>query len=309
MSRLHQALADYLSVRRAMGYKLERAGKLLVQFVDDLDDAAVEIVTVEHCLAWATLPAAGSINWHAHRLSVVRGFASWLSTIDPATEVPPTDLLPPERNRRAIPYLYSQDELAALLAATSILSTPLRTATYATLLALLAVTGLRVGEAIRLDRADLDLRAGLLTVRSTKFGKDRQVPLHPTTTTALVRYLKRRERLLPQPDTSAVFISTAGTRLRYCNVSWTFLKLVDHAGLTPRSPSCRPRIHDLRHSFAVNTVLDGYRTGADVQARLPLLSTYLGHVHPANTYWYLSAAPELLALAGGRLQEHLEAGQ
>jgi integrase len=308
MSRLHQVLADYLSVRRAMGYKLERAGKLLAQFVDYLDDVEVATVTVDDCLAWATLPAGGSSNWHAHRLSVVRGFATYLSMIDPATEVPPSDLLPWE-NTRATPYLYSDDELAALLAATSILSTPLRTATYATLLALLSVTGLRVGEAIRLDRADLDRQAGLLEVRSTKFGKDRQVPLHPTTTEALTRYLNRRDRPFPRPNTAAVFISTAGTRLRYCNVSWTFLKLVDHAGLKPRSPSCRPRIHDLRHSFAVNTVLDGYHTGADVQARLPLLSTYLGHVHPANTYWYLSAAPELLALAGRRLQQHLEDGR
>ena len=305
---LHEALADYLCVRRAMGYKLERAGKLLAQFVDYLDDAGVETVTIEHCLAWATLPANGSSNWHAHRLSVVRGFATYLSTLDPATEVPPSDLLP-WKSKRATPYLYCDDDLQALIEATSILSTPLRRTTYATLLGLLAVTGLRIGEAIRLDRGDLDLKAGLLLVRSTKFGKDRQVPLHASTTEALAGYLTRRAQHFPHPDTTAVFISTAGTRLRYCNVSWTFLKLVDHAGLKPRSPSCRPRIHDLRHSFAVNVLLDGYHSGADVQARLPLLSTYLGHVHPANTYWYLSAAPELLALAGSRLQQHLEDGR
>jgi integrase/recombinase XerD len=308
MSPLHAALADYLSVRRAMGYKLERAGKLLAQFVDYLDDVEVATVTVEHALAWSMLPAKGSNNWWAHRLSVVRGFATYLSTVDPATEVPPSDLLP-ERNKRATPYLYSDDEVAALLAATEMLATPLRTATYRTLLGLLVVTGMRIGEGIRLDRGDLDVRAGLLVVRSTKFGKDRQIPLHPTTTDALTGYLSRRDRLFPQSDTPAVFVSMAGTRLRYCNVSWTFLKLVDRAGLTPRSATCRPRIHDLRHSFAVNTVLDGYRTGADVQARLPLLSTYLGHVHPANTYWYLSAAPELLALAGRRLEDHLEGGR
>jgi integrase/recombinase XerD len=308
MSRLHEALADYLSVRRAMGYKLERAGKLLAQFVGYLDDAGVETVTVEHALAWSMLPAESNINWWAHRLSVVRGFATYLSTIDPATEVPPTDLLP-WRHRRATPYLYSDDEVAALLAATEMLQGALRTATYHTLLGLLTVTGIRIGEAIRLDRADLDVRAGLLVVRSTKFGKDRQVPLHPTTMQALTGYLSYRDQLLPHPDTAAVFISTAGTRLRYCNVNWTFLKLVDRAGLVPRSGSCRPRIHDFRHSFAVNTVLDGYRSGADVQARLPLLSTYLGHVHPANTYWYLSAAPELLALAGRRLEDHLEDGR
>lgn len=305
MSPLHEVLADYLSVRRAMGYRLERAGKLLAQFVDHLDDAGVVTVTVEHAVAWATLPTDGSINWHAHRLSVVRGFATYLSTIDPATEVPPTDLLP-ERNKRATPYLYSDDEIAALLAATSILQGALRTATYHTLLGLLSVTGMRIGEAIRLDSGDLDVRAGLLVVRSTKFGKHRQLPLHPTTTRALTGYLQLRDRNCPESDTPALLVSTAGTRLLYCNVHWTFRKLVGHAGLTPRSASCRPRIHDLRHSFAVNSLLDGYRTGADVQARLPLLSTYLGHIHPANTYWYLSAAPELLALAGQRLEAHLE---
>ncbi len=281
MSPLHAALVDYLSVRRAMGYKLERAGKLLAQFVDHLDDAGVVTVTVEHAVTWASLPTGVSVNWHAHRLSVVRGFATYLSTIDPATEVPPPELLP-EGSKRATPYLYADEEVAALLAATDILSTSLRRATYRTLLGLLVVTGMRIGEAIRLDRGDLDVRAGLLVVRSTKFGKDRQVPLHPTTTRALTGYLQLRDRNFPEPDTPAMLVSTAGTRLGYSNVHWTFRKLVDHAGLQPRSASCRPRIHDLRHSFAVNTVLDGYRTGVDVQARLPLLSTYLGHVHPAR---------------------------
>lgn len=307
MSTLAAALADYLAVRRAMGYKLERAGKLLAQFVAYLDEAGVTAVTVEHALAWATLPTGGSINWWAHRLSVVRGFASYLSTIDPVTEVPPSDLLV-YRKQRATPYLYSDDDIAALLAATKILSTELRQATYRTLLGLLSVTGMRIGEAIRLDRADFDPSVGLLLVRASKFGKDRQLPLHASTTRALTRYLACRDRLFPEPATAAVFISTAGTRLRYCNVNWTFLKLIDHANLRQRSARCRPRIHDLRHSFAVRTLLDGYRCNTDTQARLPLLSTYLGHVHPANTYWYLSAAPELLALACQRLED-LEAGR
>jgi integrase len=308
MSPLAEALADYLAVRRAMGYKLERSGKLLAQFVAYLDHAEVTTVTVEHALAWSTLPAEASVNWWAHRLSVVRGFATFLSTIDPATEIPPADLLP-YRKHRPTPFLYSDDDIAALLAATEMLRGELRTATYRTLLGLLAVTGMRIGEAIRLDRSDFDAHAGFLLVRSTKFGKDRQLPLHPSTTDALTGYLACRDRLFPQPQTAAVFISMAGTRLLYTSVSWTFLKLIDQAGLEPRSSSCRPRIHDLRHSFAVNTALDSYRTGGDMQARLPLLSTYLGHVHPSNTYWYLSAAPELLALAGQRLGDATEDGR
>jgi integrase/recombinase XerD len=308
MSRLHDALADYLSVRRAMGYKLMRTGGLLAQFVDYLDDLGVETITIEHAVAWATLPAQSSLDWQAQRLSVVRGFASWLSALDPATEVPPTDLLP-RRTRRPTPYLYSEDDIGRLLAACDTLQPARRAATYRTLIGLLAVTGMRIGEAIRLDRSDVDIVAGLLLVRSTKFGKDRYLPLHPTSVDALNGYLVWCDRHFPTPRTGAVFASIRGTRLRYDNARDTFNALAQHAGLRPRSASCRPTLHGLRHSFAVETLLDGYRAGADVQARLPLLSTYLGHVRPADTYWYLSAAPELLALASQRLEHPRESGR
>lgn len=305
MNPLRQALTDYLTIRRALGYKLVRAGKLLAQFVTYLEDIGAKTVTTEGALAWAMLPTSGDANWWAHRLLLVRGFATYLHTLDPSAEVPATDLLPVKR-QRATPYLYSDDDLAALMSAASGLRSPLRAATYRTLIGLLAVTGLRVGEAIRLDREDIDFEHGLLTVRDGKFGKSREVPLHPTTMQALRSYLRERDRLHAAPGTPALFISTVGTRLLYCNVNWTFLKLVRRTGLKPRSASCRPRLHDFRHAFAVRTVLDGYQSGDDVQARLPLLSTYLGHVDPGSTYWYLSAAPELLALAGGRLERHLE---
>jgi integrase/recombinase XerD len=308
MSRLHDALADYLSVRRAMGYKLLRTGGLLAQFVDYLDDLGVETITIEHAVAWATLPAQSSLDWQAQRLSVVRGFASWMSALDPATEVPPTDLLP-RRTRRPTPYLYSEDDIGRLLAACDTLQPARRAATYRTLIGLLAVTGMRIGEAIRLDRSDVDIVAGLLLVRSTKFGKDRYLPLHPTSVDALNGYLVWCDRHFPTPRTGAVFASIRGTRLRYDNARDTFNALAQHAGLRPRSASCRPTLHGLRHSFAVETLLDGYRAGADVQARLPLLSTYLGHVRPADTYWYLSAAPELLALASQRLEHPRESGR
>jgi len=187
------------------------------------------------------------------------------------------------------------------------LRSSLRVATYRTLIGLLAVTGLRVGEAIRLDRCDLDLTHELLVVRDSKFGKSREVPLHPSTVRALRDYRRLRDRLQPTPSTPALFISPARTRLIYCNVHATFRQLRRRAGLQPRSASCRPRIHDLRHTFAIRTLLDGYQTDGDVQPRLALLSTYLGHVNPDSTYWYLSAAPELLALAGQRLERHLGA--
>jgi len=307
MTVLGEHLAGYLAVRRALGYKLARTEKLLAQFLTWLDERELSVITTELALQWATLPSATGSNWHRHRLTVVRGFATHLRAIDPAHEVPPADLLP-ARPRRAVPYLYTDREVLALMNATSVIPTPHRAATLRAMIGLLACTGMRIGEAIRLDRADIDHEHELLVVRDSKFGKSRELALDPSTPDELRRYLRRRDRPVPAEPTAAVFTSAAGTRLTYCNVHLAFKRTVERAGLRPRSAACRPRPHDLRHTFAVNTVLDAYRDRADVQARLPLLSTYLGHVHPGSTYWYLQAAPELLALAGQRLEEHLQGG-
>jgi integrase/recombinase XerD len=301
MSPLRQPLADYLRIRRALGYKLERAEKLLHQYLDHIDRLGEERVTIANAVAWATLPAASSGHWWAFRISVVRGFASYLHALDEAHEVPPADLFP-NRVHRAVPYLYTHEEVAALMAAAGSLRFPLRQATYRTLIGLLSVTGMRVGEAIRLDGSDVDLAHGVLTVRQSKFGKTRELPLHGSTVGALRAYLRLRDRLCPAPVGDAVLISPAGTRLLYTNVCATFLNLVDRAGLPRPVAGRRPRLHDLRHTFAVCTLLDWYRAGLDVQPRLPLLSTYLGHVHPKDTYWYLEAAPELLQIAAERLE-------
>jgi integrase len=307
MSALRQALADYLAVRRVLGYKLVRAEKLLGQFLAYVEDRDEDHLTIETAVAWATLSPEAHRSWASARLSIVRRFAAHLRGIDPATEVPPVDLLP-GRTCRATPYLYSAEDIVALITAAGALRTPHRVATYRTLIALLAVTGMRVGEAISLDCGDFDAAKGLLTIRNGKFGKSRALPLHPTTVTALGEYLSRDDRPRRPPITAALFISTAGTRLLYTNVQPTFHQLVCQAGLKPRSATCRPRLHDMRHGFAVHTILDGYRDGGDPGARLALLSTYLGHVDPGKTYWYLSAAPELLELAGKRLQRHLGGG-
>jgi len=246
MNPCRQALVDYLAVRRALGYKLERAGKLLAQFLSYLEDLGVERPTTEAALAWATLPTGAHQNWWSARLSVVRGFAAHLHTIDPATEVPPADLLP-SRPCRATPYLYSDEDVAALIAAAATLRTPHRVATYRTLIGLLAVTGMRVGEVIRLDRGDFDSTNGLLTVRKSKFGKSRELPLHPSAVDALRSYLRRPDRPRSVVRAPAALISTAATRLLYSNVQCTFHQLVCRAGLKPRSASCRPRLHDFRH--------------------------------------------------------------
>jgi integrase len=188
------------------------------------------------------------------------------------------------------------------------LSTPHRVATYRTLIGLLAVTGIRVGEAIALDRDDFDERNGVLIVRHGKFGRPRELPLHSSSRDALYEYLNRCDRPHLALSTPALLVSSAGTRLLYANINWTFRRLVHRAGIKPRSAACRPRLHDFRHSFAVRTLLDSYREQGDPQVRLALLSTYLGHVDPGKTYWYLSAAPELLGLASKRLEAYLGGG-
>lgn len=308
MTPLRRALADYLSLRRSLGYQLQRTEKLLLQYLGHLEATGEQTITIENALAWARLPENGESCWWTHRLSVVRGFATYVRTLDPATEIPPTDLLP-WRQHRATPYLYSDEDISALIEAAASLRWPLRVATYQTLIGLLAVTGMRVGEAINLDVTDVDLYSGTLVIRRAKFNKTRDVPLHPTTTVALRRYLAMRQRHQPPPRPPAFFITPAGTRLLYCGVHWTFHRLVQKAGIGPRPSTSRPRIHDLRHSFAVQTLLDAYRLGEDPGRRLALLATYLGHVNPAASYWYLSAAPELLSLAADRLDRNQGGGR
>ncbi len=251
-------------------------------------------------MAWVREPKTASASWLDFRLTVLRGFASWLQSMDPATEVLERGWLPPRR--RTSPYLYSDAEITALLAAARRARWPLSAATYQTLIGLLAVTGMRIGEAIALDRSDVSLSVGVLTIREAKLNKQRQVHLHPSTINALDTYLERRAELSPRPAEPALFIHPAGNRITYRSVAPMFHTLVGRAGLSPRSATCKPTIHGLRHTFAVNTLIDWYRDGSDVQARLPILSTWLGHADPKWTYWYLSASADLLALACERLE-------
>jgi integrase len=301
MSALRRNLEQYLALRRAVGCKLERAGRLLPDFITYLHRHRSETVTTELALRWARQPPNGDPAWWAEKLGLVRGFASYLQAIDPRTEVPPIDLLP-RPIRRLTPYLYAEQDIPRLLRAAQRLHPPLRAATYKTFFGLLAVTGMRIGEAIRLDRQDVDWTNRLLVIRGSKFGKSREVPLHDTTIDALRAYARLRDRIAPRPKSPSFFLSSVGTRLIYMCALRTFWELLRRTGIKRRSPRCRPRPHDLRHSFAVRTLLDWYRDGVDVQTRLPTLSTYLGHSDPSSTYWYLSAAPELLALAAQRLE-------
>jgi len=306
MSSLRQATEDYLRIRRALGFKLETAGRLLPQFLDYLESVGAETITTEHAVRWATLPSAANPVWWGMRLTVVRGFARYLQTIDPTTELPPVGVLPANAaGRRPAPYVYSDADIAALITAAGRWRARLASATLQTLIGLLAVTGMRIGEAIRLDRSDVDLEHARLVVRKSKFGKSRQLPLHPSTVEALRAYLRQRDELRPRVETPALLVTERGKRLDRHHVEWQFRLLRKRIRLTPRPGSRPPRLHDIRHSFAVHTMLDSYRTGGDPTACLAQLATYLGHADPAASYWYLSAAPDLLSLAAARLERHV----
>ncbi|HEY7429799.1 MAG TPA: tyrosine-type recombinase/integrase [Streptosporangiaceae bacterium] len=298
MSELSGHLEDYLRLRRALGFKLEFPGLVLPSLVSYLEAAGAATVTAELAIAWAGLPRGVlPITW-AHRLGAARGFARYLKTIDPATEIPPAGVWP-SVTPRPQPWIWAEADIGRLLTAARALRPPLRAATYETLLGLLAATGMRLGEAIALDRADAGLADGVLTIRDGKFSRSRLVPLHPTAVGALRSYAACRDLLCPRPKTTRFFVSTVGTPLRTSGVDHTFAQLTTALGL--RTAACRPRIHDLRHSFTVRQLLRWHRAGADVHARMPVLSAYLGHVSPEGTYWYLTAVPELMELAAARL--------
>ncbi len=306
MTALRDAAADYLAVRRACGYALRQEGRMLASYLDHLERAGATRVSVETALAWASEPTQADPRWWAKRLTVVRGFARYLSTIDADTEVPPDGLLPNPCQRRT-PYLYTPAQIAALMAAAVRLSCPLRAATFETFVGLMACTGLRTGEAMRLDSDDVEFDDHLLTIRNSKGGKSRLVPLHPGTTAQLRGYADRRDELRPHPTTPAFFLSGAGTRLNHTNASSTFAGLRTAAGVAAPAGQRPPRMTDLRHSFAVTTLITWYADKVDVPARLPALSTYLGHVSPASTYWYLEASAELMGAAAGLLERFWQA--
>jgi len=300
MSGLQAHVDDYLRLRRALGFKLKEEERLLGQLVGSLQAAGATTVTSQLAIGWARLPVGVHPNQWAKRLRIARGFAGYLQTIDPATEIPPPDVFP-HRRQRANPYLFSRQDICRLLAEARRLRHPMRAASYEALFGLLAVSGMRIGEAIALERADVDLDAGLITIRKAKSDRGRLVPVHPTAIEALRRYASERDRLCPTPRSRAFFLSSAGTPVLAVSLRATFREITTRIGI--RTHKVQPRIHDLRHRFAVQTLIDWYRSGVNINEHIATLSTYLGHVSPADTYWYLSASPELMALAADRLAD------
>lgn len=308
MSTLRTAVENYLTLRRRLGTQLLRPGAALHQFVDFLEQQGATRITRELALRWAVSPKNALPSTWAARLGHVRRFAAWRSAADPRTEVPPLKLLP-YRVLRKPPYIYSDDEVDQLVRAAAKLRSRrgVRGLVHATLFGLLASTGLRLGEAVGLDDADVDLASGVLTIRRTKFGKSRLVPLHETTRRALARYVRRRDELLARQGDGAFFVSERGDRrLSQCAARYNFAKVSRAVGLRQPAGGFRhgrgPRLHDMRHRFAAKRLLDWYRAGVDVERQIPRLATYLGHVHVNETYWYIEAVPELLRLATERLE-------
>jgi integrase len=309
MTSLRSAVQEYLIVRRSLGFQLHDAGRLLSKFVAFMEAYRASVVTTALARAWAQQSTTVQPSEWARRLSIVRTFARYHQATDPRTEIPPDGLLP-YRPKRARPYLYSDAEIRDLLRAARHMPCRsergrLRRWVYSCLFGLLSVSGMRLGEVRNLELRDVDLKAGVLTTRGAKFGKTRLVPLHPSTRQVLADYLARRHRhWRHRPVSSYVFVSSWGNRLG--DIHRTFYALSRQIGLRGCTDHRGPRIHDLRHRFAAKTLWRWYRRGEDPDRRLPILSAYLGHVHVADTYWYLSAWPELMHEAMRRLERRWE---
>ncbi len=302
MSALERHLEEYLALRRQLGHQLADQARLLPRFVSYLEAHGMDHVNVQAVLDWSLEPEASpqTTVW-ARRFMAARGFARYLSGIDPRTEVPPAGLISARRQWRP-PFIYTDADVAVLMdEARRSIGQPLRAATYQTLIGLLACTGLRIGEALRLDRDDVDWERGVLVVRRSKFNKSRLVPLQPSALEALRDYARQRDSLCAHPASQSYFVSLRGTRVIYQPVRQMHRMLCERSGVGAGSERA-PRIHDFRHSFAVGTLLGWYREGLDVGVRLPWLATYLGHREPRYTYHYLSAAPELLGHAARLLE-------
>lgn len=301
---LRQALNDYLAMRRSLGYRLQAEGVRLAKFVDFTEEKKASYVTTTLAVKWA-LQSSPALGEPAKRLTMVRGLAKYLRALDARNEIPARELIP-NRLQRVRPYLYSNEEVLNLLEAARCRSRyEMPQGTYYCLFGLLVVSGMRVGEAINLTDQDVDLAGAILTVRGTKFGKSRLVPLHSTTVRVLRGYKDRRDEFLGGRPAGRFFISAAQTPLSHSKINAVFTAARDAVGL--RKIAGRfPRLHDFRHRFAVRTLINWYQRGEDVERQLPTLATFLGHVCVASTYWYLTEQPELMALAVGRLDERWE---
>ena len=307
MNDLKEAIKDYLALRRGLGFRLKKHTRFLEEFASFLQRTDESSITCRLALQWATEPQQIKPCEWAARLSAVRGFARYLHAFDPRTEIPPQGLLP-YRTQRAKPYIYSDEQTRQLLEAALRMPAThsLQPWTYHCLFGLLAVTGLRISEALNLKVTDVDWTEGILTIRHSKFGKSRLIPLHTSSIQILSEYGTRRDRLFTHRKSPYFFCSRCDGRLDEGQVRRTFYTVCRQIGIRGTSASRGPRLHDFRHRFAVETLLRWHRNGDDIQRRLPILSTYLGHAHVSDTYWYVTATPELMEAVSQRLEKRWE---
>lgn len=302
MKILRQHLKEYVAIRRAFGTRFREPAVTLGHFIEYLEDRGAKFITTKLALAWATEPAQVQRATWARRLCMARRFAVWLSANDPRSEIPPRGLIE-ARHRRNPPHIYTEKEILKLMAEAARLPSPkgFGGLSLTTLIGLLASTGLRPGEALALERKDVDLNAQVLVIRQTKFGKSRLVPIHESTRDALARYAKQRDQLCPRCLTSRFLVTDRGTPWHPSTARRSFARISRAAGLRKPKEGRRvghgPRLQDMRHTFATRRLLEWYRRGLDVSRQMPKLATYLGHASVANTYWYIEAVPELLRLA------------
>lgn len=305
---LHEALNDYLSLRRSLGFKLHSDGAALATFVAFLEKSKDEYITTEKAICWAKLTSSKRPSQLGRRLCFVRGFAAYLSAFDDRTEIPPADLFP-SKHHRPTPYLFTDIEIRRLVKAAGQLpgADTFLKLSLSCLFGLLSVTGLRISEALNLHVENMDLESGILTISGAKFGKTRLIPLHSSMVIVLIRYRDARQQFLQMQSTDYWFVNQHRKRLTYYCVRYHFRKLIKSLDIDTKSGHPTPRLHDLRHHFAVSTLTRWYKNGVDVDARLPVLSAYLGHVETRDTYWYISACPILMNAAKNRLEKHWQA--
>jgi integrase len=303
---LHQAASDYLRLRRSLGFRLADHDWLIAQFLDLIAERGSARITVEDALAFAQAPVGVNRRWHASRLAVIRGLAAYVHAADPsAAQLIPPDLIRASRVCRRVPYLYTPEQVAALMSQANTLRPPMLAATMSTLVGLMAVTGMRTCEARGLDVENLIIDRQVLAVTG-KYGKKRLLPLHASTVQELVEYLRLRASVASAPHAGPLLVAARGGRLRKNTATAAFRQITDAVGLPTRPGTATARLYDLRHSFAVNSLIDAHRQGADIEARIATLATYLGHAEPLNTYWYLTASPELMTLVAARMSAAAE---
>ncbi len=305
MKPLKLMAQQYLSLRRSLGFKLIDTEYVLRWYLSFMEREHGRHIKTEAVLRWVHASETVALSQRSSRFSIIRKFAQYAHALDTAHEVPPYRLLT-HRTERINPHIYTDSEVLRLLQACVALppGNGLRPYTYYTIFGLIAVTGMRISEATSLRRDDVDLSAGIITIRETKFSKTRCIPVHDSTIDVLADYIRRRDEIHPNAESSAFFLSDPGTALTSAVLRCMFLRISHRIGLRKPNQRYGPRIHDLRHTFAVKTVMRWYREGTDVDQQMPLLSTYLGHVKPSDTYWYLSSVPELVGLAAARLEAY-----